>query len=147
MNGSKKMKRMVRDGVLLDKQGRCTPLSRWAEGGHLGLLLLLRLLLRLRVHLRIEDSAKSAERDGFALVHIHARLQALLSVSRQDGGGQRDDASIRVDALAAADLPGRLIPVHHRHLAIHEDEVVTGFCSHRNRLGTCEEGTQKEQPR
>ena len=62
--------------------------------------------------------------DGFGDVVVHAGIEAALAVALHGVGGHGDDDDAAIGRLGAADLFGGLVAVHHRHLAIHKDEVV-----------------------
>jgi hypothetical protein len=64
--------------------------------------------------------------NGFGDVVVHAGLQAFGAVVRQGMGGDRDNRDARIDAhrVAAPNSAGQLVPVNHRHLAIHQHGVV-----------------------
>ena len=67
--------------------------------------------------------------DGFGNVVVHAHGETLLPIPLHGVGGHRDDgqvtAFLRGRRLLAhlPDASGGLVPVHARHLAIHEDHV------------------------
>ena len=62
----------------------------------------------------------------FADEVVHAGVDASFAVSVQRLGGHRDDRRVSAGlAFAAAELGGRLIPVHVGHLAVHQNSVVT----------------------
>ncbi len=55
---------------------------------------------------------------------VHAGAEALVAVVRHRVGSQCDDRhTLARPLLAGADLPGRLVAVHLRHRAVHEDQV------------------------
>ena len=61
------------------------------------------------------------ERKGLCEVVVHAGLEAALPVGV---GGQADDRDMCLGRLATADCGGRLVAVHDRHVAVHEDRRV-----------------------
>ncbi len=77
--------------------------------------------------------------DGLGEVVIHARVDAPLAIATDGIRGQCDDGDtppVAVGFFLLANPAGRLEPVHLRHGAIHEHEVVV-ICAHLgNRLGT-----------
>src|SRR5437867_3841443 len=67
--------------------------------------------------------------DRLGHVVVHARFEAAHAVGQQRIGGERDDGRVHAAlALAVADAPRRLVAVHHRHVAVHDDEVVAVLC-------------------
>ena len=63
----------------------------------------------------------------FGQVVVHAGLDADIGVADQRVGGQRDDRQtlrLPADLFPLPDLARRFIAVHHRHLAVHQHDVV-----------------------
>ena len=82
--------------------------------------------------------------DGLAQPHaierlgqvvIHSGVPALLFGTLHRVGRQRDDRNALRAALARADFPCRLVPVHHRHLAVHQDRLISSGLPRGNGIG------------
>ena len=68
--------------------------------------------------------------EGLGQIVIHPRGQAFLPVAHERVGGQGDDAGPLAPGVSGQrgpfplpERPGRLVPVHVRHLAVHQDQV------------------------
>ena len=72
----------------------------------------------------LEDGDDFGFVDGLGDVVVHAGVEAALAITLHRVGGHGDDDDVAIGRLAAADLFGGLVAVHHGHLAIHENEVV-----------------------
>ena len=74
-----------------------------------------------------KDLLELVDPERLAEVIVHASRQAQLAVAFEGVGGEGHDrrppAAVRAAALLFADRPGRLVPVHLGHLAVHEDQV------------------------
>lgn len=76
-------------------------------------------------HPALEQFLEREHVERLAQVVVHARLEALLPVAGHRVGGECDDgdAFCGRGRLSLADGASRLIAIHFRHMAIHEDEV------------------------
>src|SRR5581483_2397891 len=72
----------------------------------------------------LEDLRELLRDDRLAQEVVHARGEARLAVALQGARRHGDDARRAAVAPARARAPGRLDPVHLRHLDVHQDEVV-----------------------
>ena len=72
--------------------------------------------------------------EGLAQVVVHPGGEAAFAVPRDGVGGQRDDRQTPAAArrLVGPDHAGGGEAVHHRHLAVHEDEVVAPVPARRH---------------
>ena len=68
--------------------------------------------------------------DWFGDVVVHACGQAPLALARHCVGGHRDDRHVPAASLVVADLPGRLVAVHLRHVAVDQQRVIVAAADH-----------------
>ncbi len=76
-----------------------------------------------RPHPAAEHGLEGVPADGLRQVVVHAHGKAAVALGGHGRRGHGDDRSVVV-ALPAADLRGRLVPVHPGHLAVHQHDVV-----------------------
>jgi hypothetical protein len=91
----------------------------------------------------LEHAPELVAGEGLAQVVVHAHLEARLPVALHGVGGERDDrraAGRRIGGLAGADLPRGAEAVHHRHLAVHEDQVEALLRERAHPLGAVRDG-------
>jgi len=77
--------------------------------------------------------AKRLQADGLVEEIAEPGLQRPLPLFLTGSCGHGDDRRLAID-FQRANAPGRLIAIHHRHVAIHHDEVVLGPGRHGQRL-------------
>ncbi len=74
--------------------------------------------------------------DGLSDVIVHAGGEAALAIASHDVGGHRQDRNVLPDVFPLAQLPGGGQPIHHRHLHVHQDQVVGSLGRHIQCDGT-----------
>ena len=67
---------------------------------------------------------------------VHTGREAFFAIDLQRISGHRHDRNPRIEdtTLRITDPPAGLVTVHHRHLAIHEDEIVGAFGQNLDRF-------------
>src|ERR1035441_9379306 len=72
----------------------------------------------------VEDCAEVLQADRFGQMVVHAGPQAGFAVGGKGVGGEGNHRGVARAVFAAAQFAGGFVPVHARHLAIHEDQRV-----------------------
>lgn len=66
---------------------------------------------------------------------VHPGSEAAFAITGHDVGRHRQDRGVLSDVFPLAQQPGGGQAIHHRHLHVHQDQVVVGLGHHLQRDG------------